>query len=42
MRETRNKGFEHVRCIISNEKKVLEKDNDIKERRREYFNKYLN
>ena len=35
-------ALNHVKCIKSIDQKVLVKDNDIKERPKEYFSKLLN
>ena len=37
MRERKNKDLDHVKCIKSDDYKVLVKDNDIRERWRAYF-----
>ena len=40
--ERKSKDLDHVKCIKSNDQKILVKDNDIKEKWREYFSKLLN
>ena len=42
MRERESRDLDHVKCIKSDNQEVLVKDNYIKERWREYFNKLLN
>ena len=42
IRERKSRGLDHVKCIKSNDQKVLVKDDDIKERWREYFSILLN
>ena len=42
MKKRKSNNLNHLRCIKSDNKKVLVKGNDIKERWREYFNKLLN
>ena len=42
LRERKNVDLDNVKCIKSDDQKVLVKDNDYKERSREYFNKILN
>ena len=42
IRERKSRDFDHFKCIKSDGKKVLVKDNDIKERWREYFSVLLN
>lgn len=42
MRERKSRNLNHVRCIRSEDQKILLKDNDIIERWRGYFNKLLN
>ena len=42
IRKRKSRDLDHVKCIKSNGQKVLLKDNDIKERWREYFNIFLN
>ena len=41
IRESKSRDLDHVKCIKSNDQKVLVKDNYIKERWREYFSKLL-
>ena len=41
IREIKSIDLDHVKCIKSNDQKVLVKANDIKEMLREYFNKLL-
>lgn len=42
MRERKSRDLDYVKCIKSDDQKVLAKDNDIKERGRDYCNKLLN
>ena len=42
IRERKSRDLVHVKCIKSNDQNVLVKGNDIKDGRREYFNKLLN
>ena len=42
IRERKSRDLDHVKCIKSNDQKVLVKDNDIKERWMKYFGKLLN
>ena len=42
IRERKSRDLYHVKCIKSNDQKVLVNDNDIKERRSEYFSILLN
>lgn len=39
MRERKSRGLDHVKCITSDEQKILLKNNDIKERWIDYLNK---
>ena len=41
-KEKKSGDLDRVKCIKSDKQKVLVKDNDIKERQRENFNKLLN
>ena len=41
-REMKGRDLDHVKCIKCNDQNVLVKDNDIKERWREYFSLLLN
>ena len=40
MRKRKSRDLDHVTCIKSDEQKVLEKDNDIKEMWREILTKF--
>ena len=42
IRERKSGNLDYVKCIKSDGQKVLAKENDIKERWREYFNKISN
>lgn len=42
MRERKSRGLDHVKCITSDEQKILLKDNNIKERWRDCLNKLSN
>ena len=42
IRERKSRDLDNVKRIKSNDQKVLVKDNDIKERWKEYFSKLLN
>ena len=42
LREKKSRDLNHVKCIKSNNQNVLMKDNNIKERWKEYFKKLLN
>ena len=42
IKERKIKDLDHIKCIKSNDQKGLVKDNDIKQRWREYFSKLLN
>ena len=42
LRERKSRDLDHIKCIKSNEQKVLVKDNLVKERWKEYVSKLLN